>query len=170
VPWCQSAGCKGTADTRHLRAERLTIRVDESQVSIDGKGVTLPTERQVLIDILGEPSRVSRRANTLLTWDQLGLVAYEEPNDGLIVQITVAGGCGLRRSVSPRQGNSLLFDWGEAGCWDLDGPAIPIGSRITLPSPRPIHFLGLDLMSGGMTLRADGILLHAGTTLYWSAE
>ncbi|HEY7502158.1 MAG TPA: hypothetical protein VH740_26800 [Vicinamibacterales bacterium] len=84
-------------------------------MSIDGKGVTLPTERQVLIDILGEPSRVSRRANTLLTWDQLGLVAYEEPNDGLIVQITVALG-------------AMTFDfWPQrafSGALELQGAAL----------------------------------------------
>lgn len=72
-------------------------------------------------------------------------------------------------TVTPRRGvTSMLFDFGEAGCWDLDGPAVPVGSRIAFPWSDPIHILGLDLAGGELTVRADGLLLHPRTTVYWA--
>jgi hypothetical protein len=71
---------------------RLTITVAETNLSINETEVTLPAVREDLFELLGKPTRESRLANTLLTWDELGLIAYEKPETREIRAISVVLG------------------------------------------------------------------------------
>ncbi len=72
--------------------EKLEVKVDGGELFIAGKKISLPGKRPVLVEVLGKPSRVIEKANILLVWDELGVVAYERPEDGAVIQVTVSLG------------------------------------------------------------------------------
>lgn len=75
-----------------VEPRKLEVKVDGKELSIGGKKVPMPGERKTLIELLGKPSRIVEKANTLLVWDELGLLAYERPNGGSIITLAVALG------------------------------------------------------------------------------
>jgi hypothetical protein len=68
---------------RGLRAQeapdpkKLEIVVAGETVTLNGKKLTLPCEREELVKALGAPTREAAKASRLLTWDELGLYAYQ---------------------------------------------------------------------------------------------
>ncbi|MCX7423847.1 MAG: hypothetical protein NT013_30505 [Planctomycetia bacterium] len=75
-----------------VEPRKLEIKVDGKELSIGGKKVPMPGERKTLIELLGKPSRIVEKANTLIVWDELGLLAYELPNGDSIITFAVALG------------------------------------------------------------------------------
>lgn len=73
-----------------IEPEKMAVMVDNGKLSIDDKVFPLPGDRDAIVELLGKPSRVLDKANTLLVWDELGILIYEEPNTKKIKQVTVA--------------------------------------------------------------------------------
>lgn len=67
----------------------LEIQIVYKTLWINGQKVRLPGTRDRLIELLGEPDRETKLANTLLTWDNLGVVGYENAA-GEIIAFSVA--------------------------------------------------------------------------------
>lgn len=91
---CMVVGCGSS-----VPPSETTVPVDHPKVQliVNGTSVTLndtalpfPTSRLALVNVLGEPSRVTQPAYTILTWDEHGLYATEEGRTGRIIAITVA--------------------------------------------------------------------------------
>jgi hypothetical protein len=57
--------------------KKLEVVVVGKTVTINGKKLSLPCERKALVEALGEPTREKELANRLLTWDELGVFAYQ---------------------------------------------------------------------------------------------
>ena len=58
----------------------LNIEFADGAVTVNGVLLTVPVERTDLLRVVGPPDReTSKRYNTILTWDKLGLCAYEMP-------------------------------------------------------------------------------------------
>jgi len=54
----------------------LKIAIEGDKVLINGTAFAMPCQRADLEAVLGKPDRESDLTNFILTWDQLGLVAY----------------------------------------------------------------------------------------------
>jgi hypothetical protein len=81
------------ANERRAAAEdpkKMVVAVDNEAVTINGKRLTLPFERDELIKILGKPNRESNLFNKLLTWDDLGIVAYQQKESTTIHGLSFA--------------------------------------------------------------------------------
>jgi hypothetical protein len=85
-------GCRDGAGGDRPEPDKLELTVDGKELSISGRKLSLPAQRPVLVELLGEPSRVLKKACVLLVWDDLGVFAYEESHGGAIVQLSVAVG------------------------------------------------------------------------------
>jgi hypothetical protein len=83
---------KPAKEVMTVEPDKQEVKVDGKELSINAKKTPLPGERWILVELLGKPSRVLEKANTLLVWDELGLLAYERPGGGPIVAVTVALG------------------------------------------------------------------------------
>jgi hypothetical protein len=75
-----------------IEPEKLVVKVDGGKLFINDKAVPLPGERKTVVELLGKPSRVLDKANTLLVWDESGILIYEDPKSKKINQVTVALG------------------------------------------------------------------------------
>lgn len=73
-----------------LVAEDVHIAVVHEQVIINGARFSMPMQRKALIRVLGEPDREVKLANVLLTWDDLGLIAYQTPETSKITAFSIA--------------------------------------------------------------------------------
>jgi hypothetical protein len=76
---------------RGLRAQtpdprKLEIVVAGQTITVNGKKLTLPCAREELVKVLGAQTRELALANRLLTWDDLGIYAYQE-RDGTKVHV-----------------------------------------------------------------------------------
>lgn len=106
--------------------------LDEGVV-LAGKRIRLPVSVPTLKAVLGPPDRSVALANTIYTWDDLGITAYEKPGSGMVSSIAfnfrpesfefspasgfdrlVLNGVTLTRSSKPA-------DLAAAGCRELDG-------------------------------------------------
>ena len=56
---------------------KLEVKVEGKDLTIGGKKLALPCERKALVEVMGPPSRILKKANTLLVWDELGVFAYD---------------------------------------------------------------------------------------------
>ena|GEM_PF-6897423 len=86
------AGPRAITDDQPSESGKLQVKVEGKELSISGKKVSFPGHRQELIGLLGEPSRVLKKANTILVWDELGVFVHERPSDGPVFQFSVALG------------------------------------------------------------------------------
>jgi hypothetical protein len=59
---------------------KLKVEFTKGSVVINGTKLSLPIQRKDLVRLLGKPDRETRLANTILTWDELGIHAYQIPN------------------------------------------------------------------------------------------
>jgi hypothetical protein len=66
----------GTGKQAAPKAKKLEIAFTGAVMTIDGKRFTLPAEEKALVTVLGQPDRRAELANTILTWDDLGVFAY----------------------------------------------------------------------------------------------
>jgi hypothetical protein len=81
----------GDADGGDNVAERKVLRIeilDESFI-LNGKELKLPVPPEEIRKLLGEPSRETKLANTILTWDELGLCAYVNPGSERVIEIHI---------------------------------------------------------------------------------
>jgi hypothetical protein len=72
--------------------DKLTIEISGASLSINGKDVPLPIDTEKLFELLGRPDRVSPLYNTIYTWDEKGVFAYERPDGVQVFQISIAIG------------------------------------------------------------------------------
>jgi hypothetical protein len=68
----------------------LTVGINGEEISIKGKRFLLPAKSEDLQQLLGKPSREAKLTNTVLTWDDLGIVAYLYPGTEIVRAVTVA--------------------------------------------------------------------------------
>jgi hypothetical protein len=68
---------------------KLKVAISEGTITINGTKLALPVDRKDLLKVLGEPSRETPLANLLLTWDELGLHAYQRPDSTEVHAISV---------------------------------------------------------------------------------
>ncbi len=66
------------------------MKIEGKELSINGKKITLPCARRVLVAVLGKPSRTLKKARMVLVWDELGVIAAEPRAGGPISGVTVA--------------------------------------------------------------------------------
>ena len=88
------AGVSAAEDppAKPIEPGKLVVKVDGEKLFINDKALLLPGDRKAVIELLGKPSRVLDKANTLLVWDKLGVLIYEDPDSKKIKQVTVALG------------------------------------------------------------------------------
>lgn len=86
-----ASGAEDSA-SKPVDPEKLEVKVDGGELFIAGKKISLPGKRSALVELLGKPTRVIEKANILLVWDELGVLAYVRPEDGAVVQVTVSLG------------------------------------------------------------------------------
>ena len=104
-----------------IESEKLVVKVDGGKLFINDKAVPMPGDRKTVVELLGKPSRVLDKANTLLVWDELGILIYEDPDKKKILQVTVALG-ELKFEFWPKK----MF----RGKLTLDGAAVTKDSTI----------------------------------------
>jgi hypothetical protein len=68
-------------------------------LTINDTKVDLPIEREAFIKILGKPSREAKLANTILTWDDLGVFVYQYPGESTLIH-GVALALGGKENIS----------------------------------------------------------------------
>jgi|GEM_PF-4826465 len=69
----------------------LTVEFANGSVMLNGALLILPAERGALVQIIGEPSRVSHtQYNSILTWDDDGIFAYQIPENEQLRSFAVA--------------------------------------------------------------------------------
>ena len=69
----------------------LSISTD-GRLTIDGRGLQLPCKRTLLDEMIGPPSREwagGTYGNTIHTWDNLGIRAYEKTGSGTIQSVVI---------------------------------------------------------------------------------
>jgi len=69
--------------------ETLRFTLSAGSLSLNGQELTLPVPVQEVINVLGKPTRESRLASTILTWDELGIYIYLEPESEQVGEIHV---------------------------------------------------------------------------------
>ncbi len=104
-----------------ITASKLEIIVEGKEVTMAGRKVAMPSTRGALIELLGQPSRIVKKASTLLVWDDLGFLAYEQPRSGRIIQLSVA-----LDTIAMEFWPKSLFK----GRLTLDGAAVSAGTSI----------------------------------------
>jgi hypothetical protein len=62
-----------------IKPTTLKVVFANGTVTLNGRKLALPIQRKELVGLLGKPSREVPAANTLLLWDELGLLAYQRP-------------------------------------------------------------------------------------------
>ena len=67
----------------------INISVDRSKLVLGALSTALPSPKSEIFKAFGSPSRQTSKLNTIYTWDNLGVVAYETPNTGMISQVSV---------------------------------------------------------------------------------
>jgi hypothetical protein len=67
----------------------LLLTLSAGSLSLNGQEFTLPVPVQEIINVLGKPTRESRLANTILTWDELGIYIYLDPGSAQAKEIHV---------------------------------------------------------------------------------
>jgi hypothetical protein len=70
-----------------VEPNKLEVSLDGNRLFIRGERVVLPVKPQVLVEILGKPSRVLKGCHV---WDELGLIATEATGRASIFQVSVA--------------------------------------------------------------------------------
>jgi hypothetical protein len=80
------------APAKRLDPKALTVAIADESLSINGKKFALPLAREELVRLLGKPTREARLANTILTWDELGVYAYQRPGTDKVHSFCVALG------------------------------------------------------------------------------
>jgi hypothetical protein len=85
-------GCSSGTDQKRGAAKsgRPAVVVSKDSLEIRGKPVAFPCSRAELSAALGEPSRVLSKINTILVWDELGIVGYVKPPGDEVEEILVA--------------------------------------------------------------------------------
>ena len=81
---------------------KVRVALDGTTLTIHGARITLPCKRAELVKVLGKPSRETKLSNVLLTWDEHGLVAYQDPDSDKVHAFAVALAPG-RYSFSPKK-------------------------------------------------------------------
>jgi hypothetical protein len=59
---------------------KLQVEFTKGAVVLNGTKLTIPFQRKDLVKLLGNPDREAKLANTILTWDELGIHAYQTLN------------------------------------------------------------------------------------------
>jgi hypothetical protein len=78
------------------------IEIRNDECLIQGTRLNLPFDRPKLIQLLGEPDREVNRTNVILTWDQLGIHAFQYPETDQIHAIELSP-VHQESDFSPRQ-------------------------------------------------------------------
>lgn len=81
---CMSAD----AQKKPPNAKEMQVAISDGVLSVNRQMLRCPFSRQDLNKLIGEPSRHFDGANTIYTWDELGICAYTEPKKNDIVQVT----------------------------------------------------------------------------------
>lgn len=84
-----------TRPTRKSVPRSVNVEITGKKMTIGGEKITLPVSRRVLFRILGDPTVITpadksfRGSNTIYTWDDYGIYAYEDPARKLIGSIDI---------------------------------------------------------------------------------
>lgn len=79
-----------TPPVKPPEAQKLEVKVEGKELSVAGTKVVLDGEKKALVDVLGKPSRTVEKANIIHVWDDLGVIAYEQPKTGKLIEVRVA--------------------------------------------------------------------------------
>ena len=87
-------GCRAGQDPpQNLISPKDTrVSISGGALYLNGVRLQLPGPAQEVVKILGKPDRESRLANTILTWDNLGIYVHVEPGSQQANQFTVVFG------------------------------------------------------------------------------
>ena len=88
VAACSSTEAVSTPDPNDRTARTVTLA--EGRFGYCGRTIDFPATVESLEDLLGPPSRTEQKANTIDTWDDIGVYAYREPGETLVTSINVA--------------------------------------------------------------------------------
>jgi hypothetical protein len=82
--------CGQEKGDKAVEAKKLEINIDGKTLTIKGTKFMVPCEREDLLKVLGKPTRELNLANKLLTWDELGIFAYQTPNTTKVRAVSIA--------------------------------------------------------------------------------
>ena len=74
---------------KQKRKREVNISITRDEILINGQSIELPVKKEKIFELLGQPTRVSNLANTIYTWDENGLFAYEGPESGQIFSFAI---------------------------------------------------------------------------------
>ena len=72
--------------------QKIKITISGSSISVKGREIVFPIDTTELFRLLGPPDRTSELSNTIFTWDNIGIIAYERPNTNKVIQLGIAMG------------------------------------------------------------------------------
>ncbi len=63
------------------------IEINDNELFINGKEIEIPWDLQTVLNIIGKYDRVSKLANNIYTYDNNGILVYEEPGSSKVSSI-----------------------------------------------------------------------------------
>lgn len=85
---CQAIAQEGGKNAAEKESKDASI--ENEALLLHGKRFVLPGKRDDFVMLLGKPSRESHLANTILTWDDLGILIYVHPKSDTVHAVTIA--------------------------------------------------------------------------------
>lgn len=99
----------------------VRLAFDGSVVIVQGKRLPLPAEQADFVRLLGKPDREAALANTIATWDRLGILTYRAPNTTKVFNVVVCFGA-EKFKFWPQRAFS--------GSFQLDGVPVTVSTPI----------------------------------------
>ena len=87
---CWLTPIRSADDAVPVEPQKVQVVFDGKVTAINDTKVPLPTTRAELTKLFGEPTRVLKLAYTILTWDEHGVYATENPKTVKVEAFTVA--------------------------------------------------------------------------------
>lgn len=91
--WCAAfamsaflTGCSKPAAVT-LKASKFRFAILKDGVALNNKQTRFPVSYATVVKMLGKPSRTKKGENLIHTWDELGILAYQQPSSKQISEI-----------------------------------------------------------------------------------
>jgi hypothetical protein len=136
-----------------IDTSKLKVGISEGTITINDTKLSLPCDRKELVKALGEPSRETPLANLLLTWDDLGIHAYQRPDKGSTEVHAISFDMVPKNyKFSPKRPFT--------GALQVEGATIgPSSTLEEINSAMKKHKFNKDEL-GGLTIKYDTTIIH----------
>lgn len=100
-------GCSKPAAAT-LKESKFGFAILKDGVALNNKQARLPVSYATLVKMIGKPSRTKKGENLIHTWDELGILAYQQPSSKQISEIHFCFKPDSSLSFSPKKPFSEL--------------------------------------------------------------